>query len=423
MKPLKLVSALLLGSLGVAQAVTLPQVDCTKGTNARCKFSSSASNAGKTGTGLPFNLGGFVLIGSGYVDSASNSVIVPVEFGSQQDNQGMVMRVDLATGNRTVVSGYDGEEWRGKGVEYVSDRGQKSEAYDLGRVRVVRPGPGGSILALVDKGLQQRTEILKIDPRTGDRTLVWASRAANDAEKVRPDAITQIEKSRFNHGSEALCRGGGKTALKPSETFETDGQNLYLFLVNNPGGTGIGLVKVPLTGGSCTWVSQYWPDGKSEVGSGATINTLSPMVFASGMLGREFVAATGPNPGGNTLFAIDTGSGARRTVSLKNVQTPARSKGSGDAELGYLSTLAVGSGEIVTARNSARADSFEPVVVSAQSGDRRASAARSGTLSSGRDSDFNVVAAVPGTSKYVVAFGKALHIWDSKIGDSYLLSQ
>lgn len=420
---MKVVSALLLGSLGVAHAVTLPQVDCAKGTNARCKFSSSTSNAGKTGTGLPFNLGGSVFIGSGYVDSASNSVLVPVESGSQQDNQGVVMRVDLATGNRSVVSGYDGEEWRGKGVEYVSDRGQKSEAYDLGRVRAVRPGPGGSVLALVDKGLQQRTEILKIDPRTGDRTLVWASRAANDAEKVRPDAIAQIEKNRFNHGSEALCRGGGKTALKPSETFETDGRNFYLFLVNNPSGTGIGLARVPLTGGSCTWVSQYWPDGKSEVGSGATVNTLSPLVFASGMLGREFVAATGPNPGGNTLFAIDTASGARRTLSLKNVQTPARSKGSGDAELGYLSTLAVGNGEIVTARNSARSDGFEPVVVSAQSGDRRVGAARSGTLSSGRDSDFNIVAAVPGTSKYVVAFGKALHIWDSKTGDSYLLSQ
>lgn len=425
MKNITLSVSLSLALMTPAQAtVRLPATDCAKTPNdARCKFLDSKTRSGKTGTGLPFTLGGFEFIGSGYVDEASNSVFVPVEFGSQDDLQGVIMRVDLATGNRTVVSGYDGEEWRGAGVGYVSDRGAKGEAYDLGRVKVVRPGPSGSILALVDKGSQQRSELLKIDPNTGNRSLIWASKVFNDAAPSGPNAIRDIEAQRFNFGSNALCRGGDRTALKPSETFETDGQFAYFFLGNNPSGTGIGLAKVPLSGGSCVWVSQYWPDGKNEIGAGPTINTLSPLVFASGMIGREFVAATGPNPAGNLLFAIDTQSGQRRTLSTKNLQTPARSKGAGEAEVGYLGTLAIGSAGIATLRGSSRAEYFEPVIVNAQTGDRKLSVIPSGSLKDGRDSNSNIVAAIPGTSKFIVAFGKALHIWDAKTGASFLLSQ
>ncbi len=171
MKNITFLLSLSLAFVSTAQAaVRLPSTDCTKTPNdVRCKFREAKAGAGKTGTGLPFTLSGFESIGSGYVDEASNSVLVPVEFGSQDDNQGVGMRVDLATGNRSIVSGYDGEDWKGAGVAYVSDRGAKGEAYDLGRVKAVRPGPGGSILALVDKGLQSRSELLRGDPNTGNR--------------------------------------------------------------------------------------------------------------------------------------------------------------------------------------------------------------------------------------------------------------
>jgi hypothetical protein len=422
MKNITLLLSLTLTLASTAQAaVRLPATDCAKTpSDARCKFSDSPTRAGKTGTGLPFALGGFELIGSGYVDEASNSLLVPVEFGSRDDNEGVVMRVDLATGNRTIVSGYDGEESKGTGVAYVSDRGYKSEAYGLNNVRTVRPGPSGSILALVGNG---RGELIKIDSKTGNRSLIWASKVFNDAAPSGPTAIRDIEAQRFNFSSNALCRGGGQAALSPSATFETDGQFAYLFMANNPAGTGIGLVKVPLNGGSCTWVSQYWPDGKTEIGSGPTVNTLSPMIYTSGLIGREFVAATGPNPTGNTLFAINTQTGERRTMSLNNVITPARSKGAGEAEVGYFGTLAIGSAGIATLRGDVNSEYFEPVMVNPQTGDRKQLSTVSGSLKDVRDSSSNIVAAIPGTSKFIVAFGKALHVWDSKTGASFLLSQ
>lgn len=413
------VSALLLTH---AAAATLPNVNCAKGKDARCTFSES--NAGKVGKGLPFDLGGFVVIGSGFVDDKENALYVPVEFGGQQDNQGVIFKVDLKTGNRTIVSGYDGEEWQGKGVDYVDARGQKATAYDLGRVEAVRPGPAGSLLALVDKGLQQRTEILKIDKKTGDRTLVWASKAADDAEKVRPDAITQIEKNRFNFGSDTLCRAADdRVGLKPAETFETDGKFIYLMMVNNPAGTGTGLLKVPVTGGKCTWVSGYYQNGENIAGSGPTVNTQSPLVFGSALVGGEFLAATGPNPSGNTLFGIQAANGTRRTVSLYNTQTPARSKGSGDASLGYMGRFAVsGSGLALTLRSDTRDEYFEPVLVDLKTGNRTKTDAL-GSLKDGRDGNANIVAAIPNTNQFIVAFDKALHVYDAKTRNSYVLSQ
>ncbi len=413
--------------LGTAQAaVKLPNVNCAGGSNARCQYSSS--NDGKVGSGLPFNLGGFVAIRSGFVDANDNAVYVPVEFGGQQDNQGVIMKVDLATGNRTILSGYDGEEFHGKGQDYVDYQGQKASAYDLGRVEVVRPGPdSGSVLALVDKGLQQRTEIFRIDKKTGDRSLVWASKVFNDSAKDGPTSIRTIEQQKAGIGGSNMCKSAGddRVALKPEETFETDGKNVYLFFANQPSGTGIGLMKVPVSSGKCEWVSQYWPDGTGNVGSGPTVNTLSPLVFSSALVGNEFVGVTGPNPSGNTMFAINVNDGKRRTVSLLNRSTPARSKGSGDAEVGRLGRMAVTSDGLAATMGKDTSDEyFEPTLVKLSTGDRTGTEAKSGSLkNSGRDSNASIVAAIPGTHKFIVAYNRALHVWDTDNGSSYVLSQ
>lgn len=424
MHRLLLIAALTLAGTAAAQ-VRLPNVNCASGSDARCKFKTDKNSYGTVGTGLPFYLGGFEKIGSGYVDAASNSLLLPLDIGAQLDNQGAVIRVDLATGNRTMVSGYDGQDRRGKGQAYTSDRGEAGEAWDLGGVRAVRPGPGGSILALVDKGLQQRSEVFQIDPKTGDRKLLWANKTFNDAARDdAPGSIRTIEKNAAGVGTARECRGEGANGpLKPANTFEADGQNLYLLAYNNPAGTGSGLMKVPLTGGACTWVSRYMPDGTNVVGSGPTLNTLMPLILASGRMGKEVLATNGPNAGGNTLFAIDTETGARRTVSLKNASVPARSVGKGDMPVGYQGQLAVGNAGIATSRYDSTASDFEIGLVNPRTGDRTYGIAKTGTLKMGRDRDFTVVAAIPGTNKFIIAFNMALHVWDAGTQDSFVLSQ
>lgn len=421
---LTLTALTLLASLSYASAVTLPATTCTKAGDKRCTIDSA--NLGKIGSGLPFDLGGYTRIGSGFVDPAENAVYVPVEQGSQEDRQGAIYKVDLATGNRTIISGYDGEEWHGNGVDYIDSNGAKSTAYDLGRVEVVRPGPSGSLLALVDKGLSHRTEIIRIDRKTGDRTLVWASKVFDDSAREGPTSIRTIEAQRFNVSSTTLCEGGQgqrMVGLKPSETFETDGKNIYLFMPNQPGGSGIGLISVPLTGGKCTWVSQYWPDGTSTAGSGPTINTLSPLVFASALTEGKFFAATGPNPGGNILFSVDLATGQRATVSALSENNPARRKGEGDSPLGFRHRMGLIDDTLLTLGVDSNDDAFDPVAVDIHNGERLALEARSGTLKIGADQFINVVAGIPGTVKFVIYFKGALHIYDAETGDSYVLSQ
>ncbi|MFC6591914.1 hypothetical protein ACFP81_07775 [Deinococcus lacus] len=416
-----LVAALLLNT---AQAITLPETDCAKsGGDARCKVSGSDS----IGQGLPFNLGGFVSFGSGFVDVAENAVYVPVEFGGQQDNRGVIFKVDLKTGNRSVVSGYDGEEWHGKAPQYVSGRGEKFSPYDLGRVEVVRPGPGGSLLALVDKGLQERTEIIRIDRKSGDRSVVWASRVYADSANEGPSSVrTNEAKLGINGTSDGLCRASDdRIGLKPSEVLETDGKYIYLFMQGAPSGTGTGLVRVPVTGGKCEWVSRYYQDGTSDIGSGATVNTLSPAVFDSAFANGKFYGVTGPVPSGNVLFSIDTRTGERQTISIRNEVTPARSKGTGDVAVGRTGRMALtgDSKQAVTLFPTLNDTYFEPVVVDIQSGERFVSEASAGSLSSGRDSNGRIVAGLPGTDQFVVAFNGALHIWDGATGNSYVLSR
>lgn len=420
---LALTAALLtFASLGTVKAITLPNVDCKKTSgDARCRVGGPS-----VGQGLPFDLGGYVFFGSGFVDAAENAVYVPVEIGSQQDNQGVVFKVDLKTGNRTVVSGYDGEEWKGKAPRYVSGNNENFMPYDLGRVEVVRPGPGGSLLALVDKGLQQRTEIIRIDRKTGDRSIVWASRVFDDSAREGPTSIRTNE-ARIGISGEpgGLCRAAdNRVGLKPSEVMETDGQYVYLFMQGAPAGSGAGLVRVPVAGGKCEWLSRYYQTGESDIGSGATLNTLMPLVFDSALKNGKFYAVNGPVPNGNTFFSIDTKTGERQTVSLLNTNTPARSKGTGNVAVGRTGRLAISdSGKVATLFAEINDSDFEPIVVDLKTGNRAYSEVKAGSLTSGRDSSGRIVASIPGSDKFVVAFGKALHIWDAATGNSYTLSR
>ena len=105
--------ALVLSLSSTASAVTLPTINCAKDAgNVRCSLKDA--NQGKVGSGPALNSRRprqDRLRVRGTLPATACSF--PVELGGQQDNQGVVMRVDLSTGNRSIVSGYDGERWHG----------------------------------------------------------------------------------------------------------------------------------------------------------------------------------------------------------------------------------------------------------------------------------------------------------------------
>jgi hypothetical protein len=411
--------------LSSASALKLPATDCAKSPNdTRCTWNTSASSFGKIGLGTPFALGGAEIFGSGFIDEKENALYLPLEIGGNTDGNGAVFRVDLATGNRSVISGVvDGEERRGKGGAYISDRGNKEEAWDLGGIQSVRPLADGSIAALVSKSLIRRSEIIKVDRASGNRSILWANHVYDDAARPGPTSIHTIEEA-LGVSDAAFCKSSDRL-IKPGDGFETDGKNsFYLFTNNNPAGTVIGLVKVG-PGQKCAWITQYDNTGVNITGEGPTINTLSPIMNQSGRIGNTVYGVTGPNPNGNTLFSVDLGSGARTTVSLKNVNAPARSKGQGEAQVGYGGAFAFGKGLALTVLAQAAGDGyFEPVKVDLKTGDRTQLAVTSGPLKSNiRDSDQQVVANLPGTNSFIIGMKGSLYIFNADTGASYTLSQ
>lgn len=401
-------SALILGVLAstASAAVKLPAVTCPG--DARCKFSSDRSAYGTVGEGIPFSLGGFTdRVGSGFISEADNALILAFETGGQLDNRGAIMKVDLATGNRTLISGtIDEMDSRGAGLAYTSDRGNRAQAWDLGNVYAVRPGPAGSVYALVDKLGEARSEILKVDLKTGNRTLVWASKLADDATSSSvADSIQNVEaRLGVNSASVNSCE-----RVKPFLTFEVDPKNGDLLLP-----TRRGLARVT-PGKGCVWVSK-WDGDVSVTGSGPV--PAYNVVQGSTLIGREVTTISGP---GNTgLYATNIDTGERRILSFLNSSTPARSKGKGDVYIGFLGAHAYGKTLFLTTGYTSQ-QGFAATTVNA-AGDRAVIEGK-GSLSTGRSSDMSVVAAIPGTDKFIVWYEKALHVFDPATGQGYVLSQ
>ncbi|AAF10305.1 hypothetical protein [Deinococcus radiodurans] len=403
---------LLCSAPALAQSVRLPDVDCSRTPqNARCTFRGGANAGGSVGEGWPFLTGGLgESVGSGFVNAQENALYVPSEVGVQKDRLGGVVRVDLATGNRTLVSGaLDATVSRGSGVAWNGPRGEKATLYELGRVRAVRPGPGGTIYALVDKGSTERTEVLQIDPKTGNRNIVWANKVADDGYDpvAEPRSIKALElKQGINEAT--LCE-----RFKPSWSFETDGKNLYFFFEKE------GLARVQ-PGGKCEWVSRYTASGDSVTGSGPSFGTF--MGYWTVMQGQNVAVVGGPSI--DALVSFDTRTGERRFIS-RHDNVPAKRIGKNDVFVGYSGAPAF-NGKVFATTGYVGFESPFLTIIDPKTGDRTAIEDWKGSLSGsagGRSSEMQVVAALPGRDEFILYYNGALHVANPKTGNSYVLSQ
>ncbi|PJI52173.1 hypothetical protein CTI14_46810, partial [Methylobacterium radiotolerans] len=66
----------------------------------------------------------------------------------------------------------------GKGVKAQGDRGDTLDLYTLGNVTDVKPLPDGSLVAYAGQAI-------RIDPATGDRTLLWTPRHGRRHPRAR----------------------------------------------------------------------------------------------------------------------------------------------------------------------------------------------------------------------------------------------
>ncbi len=242
--------------------------------------------AGSLGTGPAIVASGLGDLNGGFIEGSRLVAAVAYSTSSTMAATGSVVAVDLATGDRTVISGTY--------KDAATGRQSVGSGPDWGSVNDVQPGPDGwyAITAL---------GVYRVDPATGARTLVIDS--ANTA-------------TRCTVGTTKVIPRKDTLAIGPDKS-------VYLALSNSPAGTGVGLVAVKA--GVCRIVSLGGGPSGSSVGSGATMTNgyfRSVRFQGSKIWALEFVS--------KSLMTVDPASGSRVRVSA----TGTMPVGSGTIDVG-----------------------------------------------------------------------------------------
>jgi hypothetical protein len=264
-----------------------PLVDCaykspTKG-DARCVRKDAPLGSGPAfkskSPGLPF--------GYGFVEGNSLIVAVGNRFlGPSEPLEGTIMKVDLTTGDRTVVSGTWDDPASGPKTVGSGPR--------LGNVSDVQKGPDGAWYAFTSSrkppaGTAQRT-ITKIDPKTGARTIAATLGSDDDCRFLSGGAPSYL----------------GRLVLEKADTFYAG--------FTNSSGPAYGFMKIAVKDGkaTCTVLSGSSTDPKYARGAGPRIGgLLAGLTLHKG----SFWAV---DTMGGALLKIDAATGDRVRVSSKN---------------------------------------------------------------------------------------------------------
>ncbi|MBZ9751599.1 hypothetical protein K7W42_12055 [Deinococcus sp. HMF7604] len=462
------------------QAHAVPtMIDCAKDTaNARCVAKNAPDGVGTVGSGSSFYQGGSEQLRGGFVTPDGQTLYVALETLRNTDPFGVVMAIDLNTGNRRVVSGYlNTVEKVGRGVQVQGDR-DLLDLYTLGSVTDVQRLPDGSLVAYAG-------QLIRIDPTTGDRTLLWTPTTAADtrvrdsvelkyADPRRPAAAssspstsaptvpnTTVSTPIGNVNVGGLLGGllgGNKTAAAPAPApqpqptapgngyfctqvntkavtpalpmpyIAVDGDgSVYLLGNNAPIAAGFALFKLDAKNDyRCTSVSRFDVNGDNVQGSGipwtSSLAGTGPQFGDFAVNGTTLYASGGPNPN-YIVVSVDLKTGERRLISGQTDQGGAQvfKKGQGAAHIG--SALAYSGGALYTTQVQVSAVPFALVKIDPATGDRTLIEPAKGTpLSKGRGSSATLYP-VPGSTQLLVGFNGALHVMDPATGLNYILSR
>lgn len=469
-----LTSALLLTTVFPAGALA-PMIDCAADPgNIRCVTRDLGDSAGTIGSGPAIYQGGTDVLRGGFVTPDGRTLIVAVETLRNDDQFGAVMAIDLNTGNRTLISGYLNSIQRaGKGVKAQGDRGDTLDLYTLGNVTDVKPLPDGSLVAYAGQAI-------RIDPATGDRTLLWTPVTAGDTRvrdtvevKYRasntstasgggsssapggtistpvgtvnvggflgglfggqkPAAPAQpAPASAAGPGNGYFCRQTDEKAplpALPSHYMHVDAQgNIYLMGSNSPIGAGFALFKLDAKNDyRCTAISRFNADGDDVLGGGIPWTNSSmgsgPQFGNFALNGATLYASGGPNPN-YMVVSVDLRTGERRLVSGQTHEGGAQifKKGQGSGHIGSMLTFS--GGKLYTTQEQVKAEAFTLVQIDPASGDRTILLpAKNTPLARGFASNVTLYA-VPNSDQLLVWFNGALHVLDPKTGQNFILSR
>lgn len=250
-----------------------------------------------------------------YFDATTREVVIAVEHragGPQDDDpftadsfhnaEGFVMGIHVDTGDRRIISGayYD---------EETQSMAKVGDGYRFSLAKKAHLGPDGELYVLGYVG-NGRVQILRVDPQSGDRALVWSN---------QPAIYTQHpEMGVCDHGR----RGGSFDAHPRAVTvdnadpsFVVDAAGDFYLNFNKAGhGTGSGLIKVSNDGRTCAYFSRTSTDPENdyfgqEIGEGPSFGQGS--LASLRIVGEHIYAANFIN---GTFFRVSLSTGDRELL-------------------------------------------------------------------------------------------------------------
>lgn len=287
---------------------------------APCKRPYELKNTGVTlGTGVKFATLQQVSIQGGFVDSKTDEIVTAVSWSGSTDRKGLIVAVEVKTGNRRVISG-----------QYQDGGGPatKGSGPNLLWPLDVQPGPGGKLLAMNDSA-SAAPEIIAIDPLAGNRTLLWRGGDVAFGQCPSADAGKSVQTNAFG--------------------FAVDGDGSMLVGYSNALVDGRGIVRISADGKTCKVVTGSGSKNASlDKGTG---NALGGFVQGFAIqAGQVWALTTQPK----ALWSIDLATGNRTQV-----YTAASATVMGERRLGWDAVRKLW--WISGVQNSTTISAFDPV--------------------------------------------------------------
>ncbi|MEW5852696.1 MAG: hypothetical protein AB2A00_28180, partial [Myxococcota bacterium] len=245
-------------------------------------------------------------VGGGFLDEANRELVVAMNWKDDNYTQsvGVIWAINIDTGARRVVSGTldtpTGYQTHGAGYESnVTVGGVLRHTATLPYLWDVQPGPDGAWYTYASD-TQDNVEIVRIDPLTGDRALVWHIDVAGQGH-----TMGQCTTSRVN----AL------SVQYTERSFAMDPLTGDFYLSFHDSAVGDGIVRIPLDGSTCTPVMRINGTVEAQaqyptIGGGASIQ--SQNIRGMGWVNNTLYIYT---PLGKNLYAVDPLTGYRTLVS------------------------------------------------------------------------------------------------------------
>jgi hypothetical protein len=236
-------------------------------------------------------------ISGGFIDYNNNELIASVYWDQSKEGKGLIVAYNLDDWSRRFVSG-----------DAQDDYGHKiiAKGPPLRLVRDIKPGPDGQWYALSlrqdrkDGGIK----IFKIDPKSGERTIVWEGRKG--------------EYGQCPSGRKRVKRETQKYVQYRDQGFAVEEDGSFLVGFNNLKMGGNGIARISADGQKCEFVTLSGKrDDKLKKGRGFDIRgDLMGFYLKDGKIYAH-------SSGEKTFYEIDAQTGDRKALARRAPKPPA----------------------------------------------------------------------------------------------------